>query len=138
MYLPSNLRDAQIELAGRLATMESPGHEIKGLRERYGFTQEWLSGVLQMRRESLSRVESGHVSLSLNFIQRFTKVMTLARGVREHMAYVEARDQRPDEAYLAMLAVGLRLDKATADEVILVSQINYEQKRRSALRGLTR
>ena len=138
MYLPSNLRDFQVELAGKLAIMDNPGQEVKALRERYGFTQDWLAGLLRMRRESLSRVESGHVSLSLNFIQRFTKIMTLARGVREHMAFVEARGNPPDEAYLAMLAVGLRLDKETADEVTLVSQINYEQKRRSALRGLSK
>lgn len=138
MYLPSNLRDFQVELAGKLAVAESPGQEVKGLRERYGFTQEWLAPLLELRRESLSRIESNHVSLSLSFIQRFTRVMTLARGVREHLAFVEARDNPPDESYLAMLAVSLRLDKATADEIILMSQMNYAEKRKATLRGLSR
>lgn len=138
MYVPTSLQDFMTELAGKLVMLDSPGPEVKALRERYGFTQDWLATLLGMRRESLSRVESGHVSLSLNFIQRFVRIMTLARGVREHMALVEARGDPPEEAYLARLAIGLRLEKAVADEVTLMSQINYEQKRRSALRGLTR
>lgn len=136
LYLPSNLRDFQIELAGKLVVMDNPGQEVKALRERYRFTQDWLAKLMDLRRESLSRIESGHVTPSVGFIQRFTKIVTLARGVREHMAYVEARDNPVDEALLAMLAVGLRLEKAAADEVILTSQINYAEKRKQALRSL--
>lgn len=136
VYVPSNLREFQVTLAGRLVVLDSPGQEVKTLRERYGFTQDELANLLGMRRESLSRVESGHVSLSLNFIQRFTKIITLARGVREHLAFVEARDNPVDNAYLSMLAAGLRLDKDTADEVILASEINYARKKKSALSSL--
>ncbi len=139
MYLlPSHLREFQVELAGRLVLSEEAGRDAKELREKYGFTQDWLAGLLGMRRESLSRIESGHVSLSVSFVQRFTKIMTLARGVREHIAYVEARDSPVDEAHLAMLAVAMRLDRETTDEVILASQISYEQKRKSTLRGLAK
>jgi DNA-binding XRE family transcriptional regulator len=136
VYLPSNLRDFHVELAGRLVIADAPGREVKSLRERYGFTQDALAPLLGMRRESLSRIESGHVNPSLSFVQRFTRIITLSKGVREHLAYVEARDNPVDEGFLGMLAVSLRLDKETADEVILTSELSYAAKRRQALRKL--
>lgn len=138
MLLPADLREFQTELAGRLALHDAPGGEVKALRERYGFTQDWLAPLLDLRRESLSRVESGHVALTIKFIQRFTRIVTLARAVREHLAFAEARDNRADENYLDMLAVSLRIDKATADEVILASMMSYERKRKATIRDLGR
>lgn len=138
MYLPTSLRDFQVELAGKLVTGEAPGKEVKAIRERYGFTQDWLAGLLGMRRESLSRIESGHVSLSVPFLQRFVRLITLARGVREHLASVESRQGQVDSAFLGMIAMSLRVDKATADEVILASMMSYEAKRKEALRELSR
>lgn len=134
--LPSELRQFQTELAGRLVLLDDPGQEIKHLRERYGFTQEWLSGILGLRRESLSRIEGGRIQPSLSFIQRFTRVITLSRGVREHLAYAEARGNRSDEGHLDSIGQSLRLEKAAADEVVLASMMAYEQKRRQTLRGI--
>lgn len=134
--LPSALREFQTELAGRLALHDQPGQEVKNLREKYGFTQEFLATVLGLRRESLSRIESGRVSLTVPILQRFTRVITLARGVREHLAYAEARGNHPDERQLDALAQGLRLEKATADEVVLQSMMSYDKKRRDTLRAL--
>jgi len=134
--LPSQLREFLVELAGRLAMHDEPGASVKDLRERYGFTQESLARLCRLRRESLSRIESGHVGLSLEFLQRFTRLMTLARGVREHLAYAEARGNAPDERHLQMLAVSLRVEPEAAEEVVLQSLVSYEKKRREALRGL--
>ena len=134
--LPSQLREFQVELAGRLAMHDEPGGTVKELRERYGFTQETLARLCSLRRESLSRIESGHVGLSLEFLQRFTRLMTLARGVREHLAYAEARGNAPDDRHLQMLAMSLRVEPESAEEVVLQSLVSYERKRREALRGL--
>ncbi|HVM44863.1 MAG TPA: helix-turn-helix transcriptional regulator [Candidatus Thermoplasmatota archaeon] len=109
---------------------------MQALRERHGFTQEQLAALLGLRRESLSRIESGKVALTLPILQRFTRVMTLARGVREHLAWAESRGNLPDERHLDTLAVALHLDKASADEVVLVSTMAYDRKRRETLRAL--
>ena len=109
---------------------------MQALRERYGFTQEFVATALGLRRESLSRIEGGRVALTLPVLQRFTRVVTLARGVREHLAYAEARGNHPDERHLDAIAQALRIDKATADEVVLQSMISYDRKRRETLRAL--
>ena len=109
---------------------------MKALRERYGFTQDVLARLLGIRRESLSRVETGAVSLTLDLLQRFTRVVTMARGVREHLAYAEARGNLPDERLFERLAQSLRLDRDVAEEVVLVSMMSYDKKRKDALRAL--
>lgn len=116
--------------------MDDPGAEVKALREKHGFTQDTLARILGIRRESLSRVETGAVSLTLEMLQKFTRVITLARAVREQLAYAEARGNHPDERLFDRLAQMLRIDPATADEIVLSSMMSYEKKRRDALRAL--
>ena len=110
--------------------------EMQALREKYGFTQEQLATLLGLRRESLSRIESGRVALTLPILRRFSRVVTLARGVREHLAWAESRGTLADERLLDDLAVALQLDKAGADEVVLVSTMAYDKKRRETLRSI--
>jgi transcriptional regulator with XRE-family HTH domain len=109
---------------------------MQALREKHGFTQEQLAALLDLRRESLSRIEGGKVALTLPILQRFSRVVTLARGVREHLAWADARGNLPDERHLDTLAVALHLDKSAADEVVLVATMAYERKKREALRTL--
>ncbi|MHB8586592.1 MAG: helix-turn-helix domain-containing protein [Thermoplasmatota archaeon] len=136
MVLPPALQAYQVDLIGRLVTSEAPGVEIKALREHVGFTQEWLANLLGLRRESLSRIEGGHVDLSIDFLRQFGKIMTLAHGVREHLASLETRMGAPDERYFEILVGGLRLDARVSEEVILQSVVAYEAKRRQALAAL--
>lgn len=109
---------------------------MQALRAKYGFTQEQLAALLGLRRESLSRIESGKVALTLPVLQRFSRVATLARGVREHLAWAESRGYLADERHLDTLAVALQLDKPSADEVVLVATMSYDRKRRETLRAI--
>lgn len=109
---------------------------MQDLREKYGFTQEQLAGLLDLRRETLSRIESGRIALTLPVLQRFARIVTLARGVREHLAWAEARGNLPDERHLNDLAMGLHLGKEAADEVILASTMAYDRKRKQALQQI--
>lgn len=109
---------------------------MQTLRERYGLTQEQLAQLLGLRRESLSRIEGGKVALTLPILQRFTRLVTLARGVREHLAWAESRGNIPDERHLAVIAQALHVEKDAAEEVVLLSTMAYDRKRREALRQL--
>ncbi|HVL48549.1 MAG TPA: helix-turn-helix transcriptional regulator [Candidatus Thermoplasmatota archaeon] len=139
--LPTRLAEFQTDLAGRLVLADQPGLEVRNLRDRYGFKQEWLAERLGLRRESLSRIESGHVAPSVGFIQRFTRVMTLARGVREHLASLEMRNAPraapgAAEAEMDALGLALRLDPETAGEIIARATESYEEKRKAAVESL--
>lgn len=109
---------------------------MQALRERHGFTQEQLAELLGLRRESLSRIEGGKVALTLPILQRFTRLVTLSRGVREHLAWAESRGNIPDERHLDVIAQALHVEKEAADEVVLLATMAYDRKRRDALRQL--
>ena len=134
--VPEAVQENHIRIAGQLAIAEEPGRTVRALRDRFGLTQEQLSGLLRMRRESLSRIEGGKVAPSTGFIQRLASLMTLTQAVREHLAECDIRGVRPDESYLLRLAVGLRLQREVADEVVLAAMMGYEQKKRGILRIL--
>lgn len=136
MELSEDLSAFQIELAGRLAMADDPGPEIRSLRDKYAFTQEWLARLLRIRRESLSRIESGRVHPGTAFLQRFTRIMTLAHGAREHLAAAERAGGRPDPDHLRMLSQATRLDRDSGEEIVLASMRSYEKKRRGILREL--
>ncbi|MCA1814060.1 MAG: helix-turn-helix domain-containing protein [Halobacteriales archaeon] len=136
MAVPDPVLENHIRIAGQLAVSEDPGRVVRGLRERFGFTQEQLAGLLRMRRESLSRIEGGRVAPSTGFIQRLASIMALTQVVREHLAEGDARGAAIDDAYLQRTALGLRLQREVADEVVLAAMMGYEQKKRGILKIL--
>lgn len=111
---------------------------MQALREKHGFTQEQLAGLLDLRRESLSRIEGGKVALTLPILQRFTRLVTLARGVREHLAYADSRNNLPDERFFEVIAQALHVEKEAADEVVLAATMAYDRKKRETLRGMAK
>ena len=136
MAVPEPVLENHIRIAGQLAVAEEPGRVVRALRDRFGFTQEQLAGLLRMRRESLSRIEGGKVAPSTGVIQRLASIMALTQAVREHVAEGEARGRGPDEAYLARLAIAMRLPREVADEVVLAAAMGYDQKKRGVLKVL--
>lgn len=134
--VPEAVLENHIRVAGQLTVSEEPGRVVRALRDRFGFTQEALAGLLRMRRESLSRIEGGKAAPSTGFIQRLASIMALTQAVREHLAECEARGQRPDDLYLHRVAMALRLQPEVAEEVVLAAMMAYEQKKRGLLRIL--
>ncbi|MGQ0534915.1 MAG: helix-turn-helix transcriptional regulator [Methanobacteriota archaeon] len=135
-HLPDEVQGFITDLASRLLLSTEPGREVKALRDRYGFTQESLAGLVQIRRESLSRIESGHVQPSTQFLQRFSRIMTLAYTVRNHLARVEQSRSPPDYMQLFHVAAALDLPRETSEEVILTSTASYNEKRQTLLKDL--
>lgn len=136
MDLPAGLGEFSRDLAARLVLLDEPGAEVKRLRERYGFTQEALAPLLDLTRESLSRIEGGHITPTRAFIQRYTRLMTLAKGARDHAAYMEARHSGVDPRHVAHLATYLRVEPKVADEIVAAATASYEKKKRETLAGL--
>jgi transcriptional regulator with XRE-family HTH domain len=134
--IPESVLDNQIRIAGQLAISSEPGPVVRGLRDRFGFTQEQLATLLRMRRESLSRIEGSKVAPSTVFVQRIAAIMALTLAVREHLAEREARSMGPDNAYLERVVQALRLQREVGEEVILAASMSYEQKKRGVLKIL--
>lgn len=137
-FLPDNLRQAQVEMAGRIVLADEQGMMVREVRERFGFTQTELSRLLGIRRETLSRIESDRLNPSTRLIVALARMHALARGVREHLAERERAGLQPDHDYLAMIGNALRLPRPVASEIIIAAINGYESKRKQILSELVK
>lgn len=134
--VPDAVRAFAIEQAGRLLLADDPGPTIRELRTRFGMTQAQLAECVDLRRETLSRIEAQGQSPSADALRELVRVFALAHAAREHAAEQEARGGRIDPRRLHRIASGLRLDADVADRVILEALSSYGGKRETILDDL--
>lgn len=130
------LSDAAVQIAGEVTLSDAPGQRMREARTRYGFTQTWLAPHLDVRRESLSRIESGHSKPTLQVVERFAKIMALARHVRAQAARLENTPNDPDPRSFRTAGREVGLDPETTDDVARQAIDAYTEKRRDLLEGL--
>lgn len=134
--MTEGLRRRAQELAGEVVLSDDPGDVVRSAREHHDFTQAWLAPHLGVRRESLSRIESGHSSPQLAVVDRFARVLALARHVRDVTARAEAGDQPPDPDAFEAAGRSLGLDPDETARVAAEAVAGYRAKRRSLLEGV--
>lgn len=134
--LPEALRDFAVGQAGHLLIADRPGPRMKQLRARFGMTQQELADLLDLRRETLSRVESGSQSPSADLLRDLVRVFTMAHAAREHAAAREADDRPLDQAHLTRVAKALGLKPTVADGVVMKALASYGGKRKAVLEDL--
>lgn len=125
-----------VELAGQVVVSDQPGQVIRSSREHHGFTQAWLAPRLGVRRESLSRIESGRSSPTLRVVDRFARVVALARHVREVTARSETGPSLPSPDRFEAAGRTLDLTREETLEIAEEAIEGYEAKRRSLLEGV--
>jgi DNA-binding XRE family transcriptional regulator len=128
--------ETAIQIAGQVVLGPEPGRIIREARKRYGFTQDWLAAHLEVRRESLSRIESGHSTPTLDVVARFARTMALAQTVRAHAALLERRGVSPSPRDFRPQGTELGLAPEVAEDVARVSLASYTAKRDTLLEGL--
>lgn len=134
--MTEGVRSRAVELAGEVVVSDTAGDVIRSTREHHGFTQAWLAPRLGVRRESLSRIESGRSNPTLGVVDRFARVMALAHHVRQTAARSETARRTPDPGGFDAVgrALGLSSEETKAIAAEAISQ--YEAKRRSLLEGV--
>lgn len=134
--LAEETRAFAVEQAGRLLMADDPGPRVRDLRDRFGFTQAELADCLDLRRETLSRIESGGQRPSADVLRELVRVATVAHDAREHAARAETEDRRVDLAAIRRTATALRLDADVADDVVMQALADYGGKRKEILDDL--
>ncbi len=134
MYAPEWIVDKAKVIAGEIVNAQDRGSVIQGYRERMDFTQEELSGIMKLRRESISRIEHGRVTPTLAFIHVFSGIATLMEAVRSYRSTNRAIE------YLYFIRIGAELGVPQDHVVSIVDTAikNYDKKRRKAIRFLER
>ncbi len=61
----------------------SPGSTIKNVRKDVEVTQEKMAELLEVRRETLSRIETGVINPTSSFIKNFSKMVSIVKVFRD-------------------------------------------------------
>lgn len=130
------VRRRAVELAGEVVVSDQAGDVIRSTREHYGFTQSWLAPRLGVRRESLSRIESGRSNPTLSVVDRFARVMALAHHVRRAAAQSETSRTAPNVSVFDQAGRTLDLDPDETQAIATEAIARYEDKRRQLLEGV--
>ncbi len=77
------------ELGGRLIYSENPSEDIRRTRMTVGATQEEVSRLMNLRRETISRIENGFIKPTFVFVKKFTRFMAATKVIRDMNALEE-------------------------------------------------
>lgn len=106
-------------LAGEIVLSNNPGAILKSYRKRYGITQQDLSKILGVRRETISRIENGKINITFAFLQKFIKLITIAEAIKI------SRDQH---IFVEFMETTLREAEISREELEFISNKVKQQK----------
>lgn len=86
LYTPEWLASFEKDIAGEIILSQEPGEVIREYRMRYGMSQEELGGLMELRRESISRLENGSVTPTFDFMKSFITTLALIEAIRVERA----------------------------------------------------
>ena len=132
MYTPRKLQDAADRIAGDIVNSDGRGPLIQAYRTRNGLTQEELSHILELRRETISRIEHGKVNPTIGFIHTFAGVMALM----EHVKEFRSQNKSIEYPYFCRVGKELGVPAESIEPIVDLALQSYERKRKRAIRSL--
>jgi len=123
------------ELVGEVILSRNKGKKIKELREALGITQEKIARLLNLRRETISRIESGVITPTLNFVESFCRIMAEIKAFREFFAVCE-KSGKPRGFANVIFKASFPEREDEIEGIIEIATKSYEKKREKILRRL--
>ena len=124
LYNPEWLLLFQKEIAGTLFLAHGTGEVICLYRKRYGMSQEDFGELMDLRRESISRIETGSVTPTFDFAKKFINSMALIEAIRVE----RAQHKEIDVYFLENLAKELGFNREKLEFMIKVAVESYDKK----------
>jgi len=124
LYAPEWLISFEKDAAGELLLNENSGEAVREYRKRYGISQEELGELMGLRRESISRIENGSVTPTLDFVRKFIKTVALIEAIRVE----RAQHREMDVYFLENLAKELGFSREIVMRLLKIALESYDKK----------
>ncbi len=124
LYVPEWLVSFEKEAASEIVLNQDTGEVIREYRTRYGMSQEQLGVLMNLRRESISRIENGSVTPTLGFIKKFINAVSLIEAIRVE----RAQHKEIDVHFLENLAKELGFSREELTGILKVAVESYDKK----------
>ncbi len=115
----------------------NPGGTIKEVRKSMEVSQDDLAQLMSLRRETISRIETGSISPTAAFIKRFSKYASIIKVFRELNARKDA-EKKSVGALLnpTFMRTHFSLSKGELDSLIAIGQTSYSKTKKKVLRRI--
>lgn len=124
LYTPEWLVSFQKDVAGEILLNQEPGIAIREYRKRYDMSQEELGELMNLRRESISRIENESVTPTFDFVKKFINAVALIEAIRVE----RAQRKEIDVYFLENLAKELGFTREIAMCLLKVAVKSYDKK----------
>ncbi len=124
LYTPDWLVSFQKDVAGEILLNQEPGIAIREYRKRYDMSQEELGELMNLRRESISRIENESVTPTFDFVKKFINAVALIEAIRVE----RAQRKEIDVYFLENLAKELGFTREIAMCLLKVAVKSYDKK----------
>lgn len=124
LYTPDWLVSFEKDAAGDIFLSQEHGEVICEYRKRYGMSQEELGELMELRRESISRIENGSVTPTFEFVKKFISAMALIEAIRVE----RAQHKEIDLYFLENLAKELGFSREKLMIMLKVAVESYDKK----------
>ena len=134
MYAPDWMLERAKAISGEIVNAPDRGTIIQDYRGKMDLTQEDLSHIMRLRRETISRIEHGKVTPTLTFIHTFSGIVTLMEAVKSY----RSMNRAIEHLYFIRIGAELGVPHDNVTSIVDAALKNYEKKRRKAIRFLER
>jgi predicted transcriptional regulator len=132
LYSPEWLVSFQKEIAGSILLTQDTGDVVCKYRKRYEMSQQELGELMGLRRESISRIETGSVTPTFDFARKFINAAALIEAIRVQ----RAQQKEMDVHFLENLAKELGFDREKLTFMLKVAVESYDKKLKKIQKSL--
>ncbi|MCD1294365.1 XRE family transcriptional regulator [Methanocella sp. CWC-04] len=132
MYAPDWIIELSKKIAGDIVTSSDRGITIQRYRNKMDLTQDDISRIMKLRRETISRIENGKVTPTLKFITVFSGVAALTETVKSY----RSMNKSVEYPYFNRIGMELGVPHDKISSIVDITLQNYEKKRKKAIKAL--
>lgn len=132
MYTPEWMQNLANQIAGDIVNSPERGRLIQTYRGKMHLTQEEISQIMRLRRETISRIETGKVTPTLAFIHVFSGVIALMESVKTY----RSQNLGIEYPYFSRIGTELGVPQDRIASIIDLAIHSFDEKRKKAIRSL--
>jgi predicted transcriptional regulator len=119
------------QIGGMMVSSNDPSSDIKKTRMSLGITQKELGALMNLRRETISRIENGAICPTFDFIKRFSKMIAATKVIRDLRALEEVYIMEGKNISIPPPSILRIYFKVSLQELKLISDIGIKGYQKS-------
>jgi len=114
-----------------------PGESIKGARKRVEVSQQGMARLLGVRRETISRIETGAINPTSTFIKSYSKMVAIIKVFRDLNALKDAKSEdAPLYFNPTFIRTHFALTTAELEALMDLGNTSYNKTKKKVLRRI--